>query len=63
MTNEQRQALEAVAMDMWDPYIHTVKSQVPHVKIVFGLFHVVSSFGKVIDKVRNAEFRKATKQD
>jgi transposase len=31
MTNEQRQALEAVAMDMWDPYIHTVKSQVPHV--------------------------------
>jgi transposase len=63
MTNEQRQTLEAVAMDMWDPYIHTVKSQVPHVKIVFDLFHVVSSFGKVIDKVRNAEFRKATKQD
>ena len=63
MTNEQRQAIEAIAMDMWDPYIHAVSKHVPHVKIVFDLFHVVSSFGRVIDKVRNAEFRKASKQD
>jgi transposase len=63
MTHEQRQALEAVAMDMWDPYIHAVKKHVPHVKIVFDLFHVVSSFGKVIDKVRNTEYRKASKMD
>lgn len=63
MTHEQRQALEAIAMDMWDPYIPAVKKQVPHVKIVFDLFHVVSSFGKVIDKVRNTEYRKASKKD
>jgi hypothetical protein len=50
-------------MDMWDPYIHAVKKHVPHVKIVFDLFHVVSSFGKVIDKVRNAEYQKASKKD
>ena len=63
MTQEQRQKLEAIAMDMWDPYIHAVKKHVPHVKIVFDLFHVVSSFGKVIDKVRNAEYQKASKKD
>src|SRR3972149_9600068 len=63
MTNEQRQKIEAIAMDMWDPYIHAVKNHVPHVKIVFDLFHVVSSFGKVIDKIRNAEYQKASKED
>ena len=62
MTQEQRQAIEAIAMDMWDPYIHAIKNYVPHVKIVFDLFHVVSGFGKVIDKVRNAEYRKASKE-
>ena len=63
MTDEQKQSLEAIVMDMWDPYIHAVKKHVSHVKIVFDLFHVVSSFGRVIDKVRNAEYRKTAKQD
>lgn len=47
-------------MDMWDPYIHAVKSHAPHVKIVFDLFHVVSSFGK---EIRNTEYRKASKEN
>jgi transposase len=63
MTQEQRRSLEAIAMDMWDPYIHATRKHVPHVQIVFDLFHVVSSFGRVIDKVRNAEYRKASKED
>lgn len=50
-------------MDMWDPYIQAVKNHVPHVKIIFDLFHVVSSFSKVIDKIRNAEYRKASKEN
>ena len=35
----------------------------PQAKIVFDLFHVVANFNKVIDKVRNSEYRKASKQD
>ena len=31
--------------------------------IVFDLFHVVASFGRVIDKVRNSEYRNASEQD
>lgn len=30
--------------------------------IVFDQFHVVKAFGKVIDKVRNTEYRKATRE-
>ncbi|MBE7446506.1 MAG: transposase [Planctomycetia bacterium] len=44
------------------PLYSCSKKAVPHVKIVFDLFHVVSGFGKVIDKVRNAE-SKASKED
>jgi transposase len=60
MNREQRQALEAVVMDMWDPYIVAVRTKVPHVKIVFDLFHVVAQFSRIIDKVRNSEYRKAS---
>lgn len=61
MSREQRQKLEAVVMDMWDPYIVAVRTKVPHVKIVFDLFHVVAEFSRIIDKVRNSEYRKASK--
>jgi len=59
----QRKRIEAVAMDMWDPFIKAVKDKLPRAKIVFDLFHVVANFGRVIDKVRNSEYHKASKQD
>jgi len=59
MTKEQRQRLEAVAMDMWPSYIRAVEDAVPHVKIVFDLFHVVSMFSRLIDRVRMREYHKA----
>lgn len=61
LTEGQKAAIEAIAMDMWDPYIKAVKQSCPHTAIVFDQFHVVSAFGKVIDKVRNIEYRKANK--
>jgi transposase len=63
MTSQQRKQLEAVVMDMWDPYILAVQSKVPHVKIVFDLFHVVAQFNRIIDKVRNSEYRKASQEN
>jgi len=60
MTNQQKAALEAIAMDMHQPYIQAVGQCVPHVQIVFDLFHVVAAFGRVIDKVRLSEYRKAS---
>jgi transposase len=63
MTPEQRKALEAIVMDMWDPYIKAVQKKVPHVKIVFDLFHVVAQFSRVIDQVRNSEYHKASQEN
>jgi len=59
----QRKKIEAVVMDMWDPFIKAVRDKLPHAKIVFDLFHVVANFNRVIDKVRNSEYRKASSDD
>jgi transposase len=59
MSDQQKQAIEAVAMDMWDPYINRVRFHCPQAKIVFDFFHLVQAFGKVIDSVRRREYRKA----
>ena len=61
MNQQQKQALEAIAMDMWKPDIKAVREQVPHVQIVFDCFHVVQAFNRVIDKVRVTERKKAEK--
>jgi len=63
MTKEQKEHLKAIVMDMWNPFIKAVQDRVPHVKIVFDLFHVVKEFNKVIDRVRIDEYNKASESD
>ncbi len=60
MSEAQKQAIEAVAMDMGEPFINRIQHHCPQAKIVFDLFHVVKAFGEVIDDVRREEVRKAT---
>ena len=60
MTVEQKAGIQAVAIDMWDPYINRLQHHCPQAKIVFDLFHVVKGFSRVVDEVRREEVRKAT---
>jgi transposase len=61
MTEEQKQGIEAVAMDMWEAYVKAFQTHCPQAKIVFDFFHVVKGYGEVIDEVRRDEFKKADK--
>lgn len=61
LTDEQKAGIQAVAMDMWEPFINRVKHHCPNAKIVFDFFHLVQSFGRVIDQVRRHEYIKANK--
>ena len=56
--NELSQA-EAIAMDMWDPYIAATKAYVPDAaeKIVFDRFHTMRHVLDAVDKVRKNEHR------
>ncbi|MDO9565464.1 MAG: ISL3 family transposase [Candidatus Desulfaltia sp.] len=57
---ERCEKIKAVCVDMWDPYIKAVRTYCPNAEIVYDLFHIVQNFGKVIDKVRNNEIKKAS---
>jgi transposase len=52
--------IEAVAMDMWKPYIFSTAVFVPDAeyKIAFDRFHVVKHLGDAVDRVRRIENRK-----
>jgi transposase len=63
MTAEQKAKIDAVAMDMWEPFINRVRHHCPQAKIVFDGFHVIKAFGQVIDKVRREEYRRASAED
>lgn len=57
LTPAQLAGIEAVAMDMWDPYEQSVRQHVPNAdrKIVYDKFHVASNLSKAVDQVRRAE--------
>ncbi|MBH0188720.1 MAG: ISL3 family transposase [Nitrospira sp.] len=59
LTPAQLDGIEAVAMDMWEPYIQATRAQVPDAtdKIVFDRFHVMGYIGKAVDTVRKQEHR------
>jgi transposase len=59
LTVEQREAIEAVAMDMWEPYVQATHAHLPDAaeKIVFDRFHLMGYLGKAVDTVRKQEHR------
>jgi transposase len=62
LSPEQKQAIEAVAVDMWEPFIHTIQKQVPHADIVHDKFHVSKYLGEAVDKVRRQEHKELMAQ-
>jgi len=62
LSEEEKKRIQAVAMDMWDPYIKAVKEYLPNARIVFDQFHVVKEYSKVIDSIRISEFKAADKE-
>jgi transposase len=60
LSKEQLAGIEAVAMDMWGPFIASTAAHVPggRSKIVFDRFHVMKHMGEAVDAVRKAEHRR-----
>jgi transposase len=62
LSPEQKQAVEAVAVDRWEPFIQTIQKQVPEADIVHDKFHVSKYLGEAVDKVRRAEHKELMAQ-
>lgn len=61
---KEREGVEAVAMDMWEPYYTATAAWIPGAKekIVFDRFHVMGYVTKAVDQVRKAEYRAMAKE-
>jgi transposase len=57
LTAGQRASIEAVAMDMWDPYVASTRAHLREAeqKIVYDKFHIAQHLAKAVDQVRRAE--------
>lgn len=64
MSAEERAAVEAVALDMWHPYIQAVRAGLPHARVVYDLYHVVADYHRrVLDRVRVAAHKRAETEE
>jgi len=59
ITAEQQASIEAVALDMWDPYVASVRGHLPKAeeKMVFDKFHIAKHLGEAVDRVRRQEHK------
>jgi transposase len=59
ITAGQRASIQAVALDMWDPYVASLREHLPEAekKIVFDKFHIAQHLGEAVDRVRRREHK------
>jgi transposase len=59
LTGGQRARIEAIATDIWDPYLASIREHVPgsEDKLVFDRYHLMAHMLKAVDTVRKGEHR------
>jgi transposase len=62
LSPEQKSQVEAVVMDMWDPYIRAAQQEVPQADVVHDRFHVSQALNEAVDKVRRQEHKELMQQ-
>lgn len=57
LSSEQVSKIEAVALDMWDAYLNSIRENLPDAegKIVFDKFHIAQHLTEAVDRVRRKE--------
>lgn len=63
LSDEQKENVEAVAMDMWRAFETSTENNVPHAAIVYDRFHIAKYLGDAVDKVRRAEHKELMSAD
>jgi transposase len=58
----QRKRLEAVCVDMWEPFRLSIEEWAPQCKIVYDKFHIIQHANDAVDEVRRAEFFRQGKE-
>jgi len=59
---ERAKELQGVCCDMWPAYISEIKAHAPNALLVFDKFHIISTLGEAVDKVRRQEAAEKNKE-
>lgn len=60
LPEEIRTSIDGVAMDMWDAFITSTKTNAPQADIVHDKFHISKYLNEAVDKVRRSEHKELT---
>ncbi len=59
----KQRGIQVVVLDMWDPYIASVKQFCPLADIVFDKFHIIKKVNEAVDRLRKQEFARADDEE
>ncbi len=62
LSDEQKQQIEAVAVDMWPAFANSVETNAKQADIVHDRFHISKHLNDAVDKVRRQEHKILTKE-
>jgi len=55
MAPSQKESIQAVAVDIWDPFLSAIKNHLPHTSIVHDTFHLMRHLLQGVDNVGKQE--------
>ena len=56
LRSSQRRRIEAVCVDMWEPFRLSIEEWAPRCKIIYDKFHIMQHANQAVEEVRRAEF-------
>lgn len=62
LSDEQKNAIEAVAVDMWKAFTNSAQRNAPNAEIVHDRFHISKHLNEAVDKVRRQENKSLRKE-
>jgi transposase len=63
LSPEQIKSIQVVSMDMWDPYIKSIRENLPDADIVFDRFHLKKHLNQCIDQLRRSLVAQGSTQE
>jgi transposase len=56
LPRRRRRTVRAVCVDMWEPFRLSLRTHLPHARLVYDKFHVLRHASEAVDETRRAEF-------
>ncbi len=63
LSREQKETVEVVSLDMWQPFAQAARNHLSHADLVYDRFHLSQHLNDAVDKTRRAENKRLLRAD